>query len=73
MYQQKNTKKEDLYTEAGWYTLVNDHTRVYKGGSWKDRAYYLAAGSRRFLDETKAQDDLGFRCAMTRVGSPSSF
>lgn len=73
MYQQKNTKKEDLYTEAGWYTLVNDHTRVYKGGSWKDRSYYLSPGSRRFLDETKSTDDIGFRCAMTRVGSPTSF
>jgi sulfatase modifying factor 1 len=76
MYQQKNLNfddKEQLYNESGWYTLVNDHTRVYKGGSWKDRAYYLSPGSRRFLDEKKALDDLGFRCAMTRVGSPSSF
>ncbi len=73
MYQQKNTSEEGLYAETGWYTLVNDHTRVYKGGSWRDRAYYLAPGSRRFLDESKSADDIGFRCAMTRVGSPVSY
>ena len=51
-------------------TLIDDMARVYKGGSWKDRAYYIAPGSRRFLDEAQATDDIGFRCAMTRVGSP---
>jgi formylglycine-generating enzyme len=51
-------------------TLVADDTRVYKGGSWKDRAYWLSPGARRFLKEYEARDDLGFRCAMTRVGSP---
>lgn len=73
MYQQKNLSDEDLYAETGWYTLVNDHSRVYKGGSWRDRAYYLAPGSRRFLDESKSTDDIGFRCAMTRVGSPVAY
>ncbi|MBO7056030.1 MAG: SUMF1/EgtB/PvdO family nonheme iron enzyme [Bacteroidales bacterium] len=73
MYQQKNLSDEDLYSETGWYTLVNDHSRVYKGGSWRDRAYYLAPGSRRFLDESKSTDDIGFRCAMTRVGSPVGY
>jgi len=49
-------------------SLVSDHTRVYKGGSWRDRTYWLGAGTRRFLDEELSQDDLGFRCAMIRVG-----
>ncbi len=52
-------------------TLVSDKSRVYKGGSWKDRAYWLVAGTRRFLDEDKATDAIGFRCAMDRVGSPT--
>jgi len=52
-------------------SLISDHSRVYKGGSWRDRAYWLVAGTRRFLDENHSQDDLGFRCAMTRVGAPS--
>ena len=51
-------------------SLITDHSRVYKGGSWRDRAYWLAAGTRRFLNENLSQDDLGFRCAMTRVGAP---
>ncbi len=54
-------------------SLINDETRVYKGGSWKDRAYWLSPGTRRFMDQEKSSDDLGFRCAMTRVGSPSAY
>lgn len=49
-------------------SLISDKARVYKGGSWNDRAFYLAPGTRRFLDETQALSTLGFRCAMTRVG-----
>jgi gliding motility-associated lipoprotein GldJ len=51
-------------------SMINDKVRVYKGGSWKDRAYYLVAGTRRFLDQSLSTDYIGFRCAMTRVGSP---
>jgi len=52
-------------------SLISDNSRVYKGGSWRDRAYWLSPGTRRFLKETDSRDDLGFRCAMTRVGSPA--
>jgi gliding motility-associated lipoprotein GldJ len=52
-------------------SLISDQSRVYKGGSWRDRAYWMSPGTRRFLDEKSSRDDLGFRCAMTRVGSPS--
>lgn len=51
-------------------SLVTDRSRVFKGGSWKDRAYWMVPGTRRFLDEKMARPDLGFRCAMDRVGSP---
>jgi gliding motility-associated lipoprotein GldJ len=51
-------------------TLVNNESRVYKGGSWNDRAYWLVPGTRRFLDERKSSSTVGFRCAMTRLGSP---
>ena len=57
--------------EMDMTSLINNRARVYKGGSWKDRAYWLSPGTRRFLDEQAARDDLGFRCAMTRVGSPA--
>ncbi len=52
-------------------TLINDKARVYKGGSWKDRAYWLNPSTRRFLDQEESRDDIGFRCAMIRVGSPA--
>jgi formylglycine-generating enzyme required for sulfatase activity len=58
---------------SGTASLVSDKARVYKGGSWKDRAYYMAPGTRRFLDEDQATDFIGFRCAMARVGSPVGF
>ena len=49
-------------------TLVNDQARVYKGGSWKDRAYWLDPAQRRFYPEDQATDFIGFRCAMSRLG-----
>lgn len=51
-------------------TLISDKSRVYKGGSWKDRAYWLVGGTRRYLDEDLNSDAIGFRCAMDRLGSP---
>ncbi len=54
----------------GVTTLVSDKSRVYKGGSWNDRAYWLSPGTRRFLEEDQALSTLGFRCAMDRMGSP---
>jgi formylglycine-generating enzyme len=54
-------------------SMVSDRTRVYKGGGWNDRMYWMSPGTRRYLDERKAKENLGFRCAMTRVGSPGGF
>ena len=54
----------------GKSSLINNEARVYKGGSWKDGAYYLSPSVRRYLDENEATDYIGFRCAMDRVGSP---
>lgn len=53
----------------GMTTLVSDKSRVFKGGSWDDRAYWLSPGTRRFLDEDQSTATLGFRCAMDRFGS----
>ena len=52
-------------------TMISDKSRVYKGGSWRDRAYWLATGNRRYLDEDKSTCTIGFRCAMDRIGSPT--
>jgi gliding motility-associated lipoprotein GldJ len=52
-------------------TLIDDEVRVYKGGSWRDRAYWLDPAQRRYLPQYMATDYIGFRCAMSRVGSKS--
>lgn len=57
--------------DYGRTSLYNDQVRVFKGGSWKDRAYWLVPGTRRYLEEDMSTDDIGFRCAMHRVGEPS--
>lgn len=64
-----NQNKTLMY-ETGSTTLISDVTRVYKGGSWKDIAFWMSPGTRRFLDEHQATDYIGFRCAMSRLGSP---
>ena len=52
-------------------SLITDEARVYKGGSWKDRAYWLDPSQRRFMPQYIATEYIGFRCAMSRVGSKS--
>ena len=49
-------------------TLVDDQAKVYKGGSWLDRAYYLDPGQRRYLPGTMTTNFIGFRCAMSYLG-----
>lgn len=73
IYYYDNSKEEDknrMY-EWGTTTLINDRARVYKGGNWRDRAYYTIPGTRRYLDERRSLSTLGFRCAMDRLGSPT--
>jgi sulfatase modifying factor 1 len=54
----------------GTTTLVNDHSKIYKGGSWNDLAYWMNPAARRVMDEDDASAEVGFRCAMTMVGAP---
>lgn len=63
----RDTTNTTLY---GLTTLVNDHSKVYKGGSWNDRAYWLNPAARRFLDEDESSAEIGFRCAMSYDGPP---
>ncbi len=63
----EGTNKMYDYTKT---SLINDNARVFKGGSWRDGTFWLSPGTRRFLDERQSTDYIGFRCAMTRVGSP---
>ena len=60
------------YDKSNYRTsLINDEVRVYKGGSWRDRAYWLDPAQRRYMPQYMATDYIGFRCAMSRVGSKS--
>lgn len=52
-------------------TMIDDEARVYKGGSFKDRAYWQNPGARRYLNQKKATNDIGFRCAMSQIGGGS--
>lgn len=57
--------------DYGKHSLVSDSSRVIKGGSWADRAYWLSPGARKFMDQDKSSRAVGFRCAMIRNGSPT--
>ncbi len=63
-----DTSATGLMYEYGRTSMISDHARVYKGGNWKDQAFYMSPSTRRYLEQTEASDAIGFRCAMTRVG-----
>ena len=56
---------KELY---GVSSLVNEKSRVYKGGSWNDRAYWLNPATRRYMQQDEASAEVGFRCAMIQAG-----
>jgi gliding motility-associated lipoprotein GldJ len=66
----KEAGSEKMYDPT--QSLINDNVRVYKGGSWNDRPYWLSPGTRRFLAEDQSRNDIGFRCAMVRVGAQTN-
>ncbi|MFN7044993.1 MAG: gliding motility lipoprotein GldJ [Flavobacterium sp.] len=68
----KLVKKYDSKNNDKRTTLIDDNVRVYKGGSWRDRAYWLDPASRRFFPQDMATDYIGFRCAMSKVGPKSN-
>lgn len=61
--------EEEGYDNKGFQSLVNDKMRVFKGGSWKDVAYWLIPGTRRFMAQDSCNATVGFRCAMIRAGT----
>ena len=72
----KNENSNRMYDQGegqshrGMSSLISDKSRVYKGGSFLDRAYWLSPGTCRFLDEDRSSIDIGCRCAMDKVGAP---
>jgi gliding motility-associated lipoprotein GldJ len=71
MYQRGQEKGYGENNVSKLTSLISDKSRVFKGASWKDRAYYLNPGTRRYLEENRSSSAIGFRCAMDRIGSPS--
>lgn len=65
-------RKDGVYDDISTYetSMLSDELRVYKGGSWKDVAYWLAPGTRRFMHQDSATNNIGFRCAMISIGEP---
>ncbi|TDQ24082.1 gliding motility lipoprotein GldJ [Tenacibaculum caenipelagi] len=49
-------------------TLISDKSRVFKGGSWADREYWLDPAQRRYFPEYMATNYIGFRCATDKMG-----
>ena len=66
----KTDRPNRIMYEYAAYSMINDKARVYKGGNWHDRAYWMSPGTRRYLDQRQDLSWIGFRCAMVRVGSP---
>ena len=66
-----DNQTNEIY-ELNQTSLISDQARVYKGGSWNDRAYWMVPGTRRFLDQQQSTSTIGFRCVMDRLGPPSS-
>ena len=53
-------------------TLIDNEIRVIKGGSWRDRAYWLDPAQRRFYPQDMSTDYIGFRNAMSMSGAQGS-
>ncbi len=64
----RDDDQESVYYAYGESSLINDSSRVVKGGSWADRLYWLSPAERRFKNQTLGDRTIGFRCAMHRVG-----
>jgi gliding motility-associated lipoprotein GldJ len=62
--------KTSLYDAEN--TLISNKSRVIKGGSWKDRPYWLNVGTRRPMDLDKASSTTGFRCASSLFGKDAA-
>lgn len=69
-YRDGDSLSQSFYA-YGTNTLINDSTKVYKGGSWHDRAYWMSPGTRRYMQGNLSSCTIGFRCVMDRLGSPN--
>lgn len=61
--------EETLYDKDNYNSVIDNNLRVYKGGSWNDIAFWLAPGTRRYIDQDSSTATIGFRSAMIAVGN----
>ncbi len=61
-------RKSMEYDKKRRTTLISNETRVYKGGSWADREYWLDPAQRRYFPQYISTNYIGFRCATNKVG-----
>jgi gliding motility-associated lipoprotein GldJ len=54
-------------------TLISDETRVFKGGSWRDREYWLDPAQRKHFPQFMATEYIGFRCATDKFGEKRNY
>ena len=69
----KNLYNPDTDAEGMLTTQISNTMRVFKGGGWRDRPYWLNPGTRRYLEQKESRDDLGFRCSMDRFGPTQKY
>ncbi len=62
-------KQEYKYDAKPRTSLITKYSRVYKGGSWRDREFWLDPSQRRFLEEYMSTNYIGFRCAVSKTGA----
>lgn len=53
----------------GVTTLVNERSRVFKGGSWNDQAFWLQPATRRHMQQEESSATVGFRTVTTATGT----
>lgn len=71
--EENNSAVSNKMYEYGRRSLISDETRVYKGGSWLDNAYYLSPSVRRYMHQDEGTNFIGFRCAMDKTGSQVAY
>lgn len=54
-------RKAEAYPSFGVTSLINEKSRVIKGGSYKDEAYWLIPATRRYFQQDQASEMIGFR------------
>ncbi len=67
-YSQIHDLNSDIRYQAEDSEAETLKRKVVRGGSWKDIAYYLQTGTRKYEYQDSAKSYVGFRCSMTFLG-----